>query len=376
MTKFFQYTTKTVEKSIISIGKDCKSFGRWLIKDLKIIPRKCLVITDNNVAQHWLNPVSKSLITAGFTVINYPFDRRSTTDESIKSLGSATKIYGQLLKNNFNRSDLIVALGGGVVGDLAGFCASTFHRGIPIVHYPTSFLAQVDSSIGGKTGLHYKSLTNLLGTYYQPKGIYIDPDTLKTLPKKEFFSGLAEVIKMALITDKNLALFLHQKANAIKNQNQKTLETLIHKTVLLKSSIISQDVNDEGKRLLLNFGHTIGHALETTLDHKGISHGEAVILGMILETNIGYSLKITKPEYIEFQNELIKKFEFKIKFSYYDKKIINKICNNILFDKKKQQNKFRFILPVSLGKGKIVELADLSKVRDFLRNKLSSWNDF
>ena len=245
------------------------------------------------------------------------------------------------------------------------------------LHYPTSLLAQVDSSIGGKNGLHYKNVTNLIGTYYQSKGVYIDLSSLDTLPIGEFFNGLAEIIKIALIYDLNLANYLDKNADKIKKRLPIILRKIIYDSIKLKPQIISSDVKENSIRLLLNYGHTAGQAIETIFKHKNIKHGEAVVLGMIIAAQIGRLLNVTKPDFVSFQNNLLDKFDYlnrirnKINLTNFDNKLlIDQIYNNIFFDKKKRHDTLRFVVPENIGKGRMKEVKEMYIIRTALQSGL------
>ncbi|OJG80130.1 3-dehydroquinate synthase [Enterococcus pallens] len=214
----------------------------------------------------------------GFDVYPYVVD----AGEKTKSLVTANELYDFLTDNDFSRSDSLIGLGGGVIGDLTGFVASTYMRGLSFIQVPTSLLAQVDSSIGGKTGVNCEKAKNLIGTFAQPDGVLIDPNTLQTLPQRRLSEGMAEVIKCALIQDINL---WRQLRKMTKMEDILTnSESIIKKALNVKKHLVERDEFDQGDRLLLNFGHTIGHGLEASENYEMISHGEAVALGMVQMT--------------------------------------------------------------------------------------------
>ncbi|MBQ9673238.1 MAG: 3-dehydroquinate synthase [Ruminococcus sp.] len=237
-------------------------------------PTRVAVITDSNVHNFYTPRVMASLKQAGFIATEFVFKAGETS----KNSKTIEAIYSHLADNNITRSDMIVALGGGVTGDMAGFAAATFMRGIEFVQIPTSLLAQVDSSVGGKTGYDIKQGKNLIGAFWQPSLVLIDPDTLDTLPEKYFYDGMAEVIKYGCI--KSLGLFRQLK----KGVDELDIESTIYKCVSIKRDIVQRDEKESGERKLLNFGHTIGHALEKIYEYKKLSHGEAVAIGMVMMT--------------------------------------------------------------------------------------------
>ena len=205
--------------------------------------------------------------------------------ENSKSLNTAETVYDELIRRGATRDSTVIAFGGGVIGDLAGFVAATYMRGINLVHVPTTLLAQVDSSIGGKTGINHKGAKNIIGAFYQPKFVLTDPEFLAKLPEREFVSGMAEVIKYGLIEDGKLFRLLENNMNKILKRDKKLLEDVICRCCRIKADIVSEDEKEAGKRMVLNFGHTIGHAIESASGYK-LKHGEAVSLGMIAAASI------------------------------------------------------------------------------------------
>lgn len=205
--------------------------------------------------------------------------------ENSKSLKTAEAVYDELIRRGATRDSTIIAFGGGVIGDLAGFVAATYMRGISLVHVPTTLLAQVDSSIGGKTGINHRGAKNIIGAFYQPKLVLTDPEFLAKLPEREFVSGMAEVIKYGLIKDRELFGLLESNARKILERDKKLLEDVIFRCCRIKADIVSEDEKEAGKRMILNFGHTAGHAIESASGYK-LKHGEAVSLGMIAAASI------------------------------------------------------------------------------------------
>ncbi|MEO1769864.1 3-dehydroquinate synthase [Enterococcus sp. 665A] len=266
--------SKTYE---ILVEKDAlKRIGSWTADIWS--SRKIALISDTNVFPHYGQTVVQYLEIQGFDVYPYVVD----AGEKTKSLVTANELYDFLTENDFSRSDSLIGLGGGVIGDLTGFVASTYMRGLSFIQVPTSLLAQVDSSIGGKTGVNCEKAKNLIGTFAQPDGVLIDPNTLQTLPQRRLSEGMAEVIKCALIQDINLWRQLRKmtKMDDILTNS----ESIIKKALNVKKNLVERDEFDQGDRLLLNFGHTIGHGLEASENYEMISHGEAVALGMVQMT--------------------------------------------------------------------------------------------
>ncbi len=237
-------------------------------------PTRVAVITDSNVHALYSQNVIASLKQSGFIVSEFVFKAGETS----KNFKTIEAIYAHLADNNITRTDMILALGGGVTGDMAGFAAATYLRGIEFIQIPTSLLAQVDSSVGGKTGYDIKQGKNLIGAFWQPSLVLIDPDTLSTLPERYVHDGMAEVIKYGCI--KSVGLFRLLK----KGMEELDIENIIYRCVSIKRDIVQRDETEAGERKLLNFGHTIGHALEKIYEYKKLSHGEAVAIGMVMMT--------------------------------------------------------------------------------------------
>lgn len=269
--------------------------------------------------------------------------------ESSKSREMKEKIEDRLLDDKFGRDSLIIAIGGGVIGDLSGFIASTFNRGIPIIHVPTTLLAMVDSSIGGKTAINTKHGKNLIGTTYQPNAVFADMDFLQTLSDEEFRNGLAEVIKMAIIMDKNLFESLEKNHKKILARDKGILQEIIKRNIELKLEVVEQDAEEKGLRQILNFGHTFGHALEAYCQYK-IKHGFGVSQGILVESKIA-ALKgsIGKSEE-EKISSLLEKFGFPLSI---DSNIEpEKILEIMASDKKSRNQRPRFVMLDGIGKTK------------------------
>lgn len=246
--------------------------------------KRVTIISDSNVAALYKWRVINSLSQAGFEVTTHVFP----AGEESKNLNTIAEMYNTLANFGMTRKDIVVALGGGVTGDMAGFAAATYLRGIDFIQIPTSLLAQVDSSVGGKTGVDIAQGKNLVGAFHQPKAVLIDPDTLDTLPDLYVRDGMAEVIKYGCIKDAAFFENLEQK-NALEH-----IEDVIEVCVSIKRDVVSRDEREAGERMLLNFGHTLGHSIEKLYDFKGISHGMAVAIGMVLISRAGEKQGITQ----------------------------------------------------------------------------------
>jgi len=248
-----------------------------LLENTALTPGRALLVSDENVAAHYRTPLTAVLEEAGWTVkpIVLP------PGESTKSAAHLHRIYDEALGWGLDRQTPVFALGGGVVGDLAGFAAATLLRGLPLVQLPTSLLAQVDASVGGKTAINHDAGKNLIGAFYQPRLVCADPDTLDTLPMDEYTGGMAEVVKHALIGDVDLMEFLETHLVPVfSRRDREAIGETIERAVRVKANIVAADERESGRRALLNFGHTVGHAIERVAGYGTFSHGEAVAVGM------------------------------------------------------------------------------------------------
>lgn len=244
---------------------------------------QAMLISDSNVFPLYGERVSASLERAGFAVSTFVFP----AGEPSKQISTVCQMYQALAEKGFTRTDFIVTLGGGVTGDMGGFAAATYLRGIPFIQVPTTLLSQVDASVGGKTGVDLPFGKNLVGAFHQPEAVLTDPDTLKTLPEHFFRDGMGEVVKYGCISDQPLFQAL-EAGTALEN-----LEDLLARCVASKKSFVEEDTRDTGLRMILNFGHTFGHALEKLHNFEGLSHGEAVGIGMVLASRVGEELSVT-----------------------------------------------------------------------------------
>jgi 3-dehydroquinate synthase len=259
------------------LGKHCARLG---------LGGRCAIITDTNVGKRFAKPAFDSLAREGFApaLVVVP------AGETAKSLKSVQACYNRLAAQRLERKSFIVALGGGVVGDLAGFVAATYLRGVPFVQVPTTLLAQVDSSVGGKVGVNLKAGKNLVGAFHQPRLVLCDLDTLKTLPEREFRSGLAEVVKYGVIYDADLFRRIEQQAGGLLARDAKLLKSVVARCCEIKAAVVGEDETESGPRQILNFGHTIGHALEAVSGYGRYLHGEAIAIGQTLAAQLSVKL--------------------------------------------------------------------------------------
>jgi len=343
--------------------------GKLIKKNLPDV-KKISIISDNKLSKKILTKLLRSL--KGYNVKLF----KLSANEKNKSLSVANKIIQQLLKNNFNRSDCLIAFGGGVLGDLSAFVSSLTKRGIKFVNIPTTLLAQVDASIGGKTGINADQGKNLIGTFYQPDFIISDPIVLKSLPKREIISGYAEILKHALILDKKFFMWLVKNGKKIvEEKNKRLLINAIFKSCKIKSSIVSKDEKEKDLRMILNFGHTFAHGFESAKNFsKKLNHGEAVLLGMIAAGDLSNKKKLLSLGELT----LIKKHYENLKLlmnikKFFKKNEVNKIINFMKKDKKNISNKISLILLKKIGKttkpGQIA-LKDL-EIKKFLNSYYS-----
>ncbi|GIR47674.1 MAG: 3-dehydroquinate synthase [Alphaproteobacteria bacterium] len=289
--------------------------------------------------------------------------------EKIKTFDGYKNLAEKLIKNNVNRKSVIIAIGGGTLGDLAGFVASTVLRGLDFFLIPTTLLSQVDSSIGGKNGINTIYGKNLLGTFYQPKEVLIDISVLNSLPKKEIKSGYAEIIKHALIKDYSFFCWLEKNANKLLNLNKSILEKAIYKSIMIKLFYVKKDEKEfllnNNSRAMLNFGHTIGHAIESHYNYKKFNHGEAISIGMITEAKISNYLGLLSSNELERIIIHFKKCRLKI----YDNILKDKILiKKITKDKKNFQNNINFSLIDKIGSSIFYKKLDKNKVYKILQN--------
>lgn len=302
------------------------------------------VVTNPTVAGLYLNPVQEALARSGFRVTSILV----ADGEGHKSLKSLSAIYDQLVKARFERSSCLLALGGGVIGDLAGFAAATFLRGIPYVQVPTTLLAQVDSSVGGKTGVNHREGKNLIGAFYQPKAVLIDVEVLRTLPRRELLAGLAEVIKYGIIEDAALFALLEEKLEKLLALDRGLLEEAIAASCSIKARVVEKDEREEDYRSVLNFGHTIGHALEALTAYEKFLHGEAVAIGMAQAAAISVGQGLCDAESLGRIHRLIKKagLPTAIPSNINTPELVKKME----VDKKAAGGKIKFVLCAGIGK--------------------------
>ncbi len=286
--------------------------------------------------------------------------------EEYKDLLWIYYIHGELLKARFDRNSLLIAFGGGVVGDITGFIASTYMRGIRYMQVPTTLLAQVDSSVGGKTGVNHPLGKNMIGSFYQPSLVLIDVDTLRTLPKREFYAGMAEIIKYGVIADSKLFDYLATNMEDILSLGD-GLINIIRRSCEIKAEVVSKDEREGGLRAILNFGHTIGHAIETITGYKRFLHGEAVAIGMCAAADLAVMIKIFRKDEAARLRALVEMYSLPSRVP--EDLNVSEMMNAMEVDKKVNAGKLRFIVPESIGKVRIEEDVDRELIREVLQSK-------
>ncbi len=323
---------------------------------------RVLIVTNPVVNRHYGATVSNSLRQAGFhpSVVVLP------AGERFKNANSVHKIYNAALEHQLERSSLIVALGGGVIGDIAGFAAATWLRGIPFVQIPTTLLAMVDASIGGKTGINHKQGKNLIGAFHQPHLVWIDPQVLQTLPPREFRAGMAEVIKYGVIWDRELwqLLLSAERLDTFGYIPPPLLQQILYRCAKAKAEVVSQDEREGGLRAILNYGHTIGHAIESATNYQQFNHGEAVALGMLCAGMIARELDLWSENEYQQQYTLITraKLPTRLPATIDHQAILARLHN----DKKVTAGKIKFILPKAIANVIITDAVPPSSITNAL----------
>jgi len=313
-----------------------------------LAPRPALIVTDSIVAQRYLPAVRDSLVAAGFAVgtITVPPGEASKCHEQL------LRIYQACYDARLERSSLLVALGGGVIGDLAGFAAASYLRGLPFVQMPTTLLSQVDSSIGGKTGVNLPGGKNLVGAFHQPSLVLADVDVLASLDDRQMATGLAEIVKHAVIRDAGLFARLERDADALWRRDPALLESVVACNCRIKAEVVAADEHEGGLRAILNYGHTVGHAIEQAAGYGQYTHGEAVALGMIAEAELARGRGLLTAADADRQRKLIERFGLPTQLGA--PLPAETLTAAMLRDKKVQSGRVRFVLPAGLGRVDIV----------------------
>ncbi|MGT2783875.1 3-dehydroquinate synthase [Streptococcus merionis] len=338
---------------VIEKGSIAKA-GQWAANLWK--PQKVVIITDNRVKGLYAQKVQASFEESGFEVAVFDFPE----GEAQKNLVTVHQVYEFLVKAGMTRSDGIVALGGGVVGDLAGFVASTYMRGIHFLQIATSLTAQVDSSIGGKTGVNTPFAKNMVGTFAQPDGVLIDPEVLSTLGRRELIEGMGEVIKYGLIADKQLWHLLESMSGV--EDILPNAEQIIYHSCQVKRQHVVEDELDNGIRLYLNFGHTIGHAIEQTAGYGKIMHGEAVAIGMVQISRVAEKKGLMPVGITDQIIAMCQKFGLPTDYEPWE---IDALYNALVHDKKARGSKIKTVIVPELGRARLNAI-DLEEMKEYL----------
>lgn len=322
--------------------------------------KRIMIVSNPVVASHYLAPLRKSLMDAGFHV-----DEILLPDgEAYKTLDTWQRIFDALLACQHGRDTTLVALGGGVIGDMVGFAAACYQRGVDFVQVPTTLLAQVDSSVGGKTGVNHPAGKNMIGAFHQPKAVLIDVATLSTLPDREFSAGMAEVIKYGLIADPGFLAWLEANMAALMGRNPDILIEAVARSCENKARIVGQDEREHGVRAILNLGHTFGHAIEASQGYGQWLHGEAVAAGMMLALRLSVHLDwLTAPEVLRLER-LLKQAGLPVKAP--EGMSADEFLKYMKVDKKVQQGRIRLVLLKSIGQAVVTDEVTPAQIRAFL----------
>lgn len=347
-----------MEKLFVDLGKNSydilfsDSFSGLILalSDIKA-PQKLLIVTDTNVEKLYADEVKTILTQNGYDTAVYAFE----AGEEHKNMDSILGICGACIEHGLDRKSMIIALGGGVVGDMAGFAAAIYMRGIDFVQIPTTLLSQSDSSVGGKTGIDFASGKNILGAFHQPRLVYINVSTLKTLPDEQFVSGMGEVIKHGIIRDKEFFAYLKDNFEKIKALDSETLIKMDKSNCAIKADVVMQDEKEMGLRAILNFGHTIGHAVESAYDFKK-THGECVGIGMIAASYIAAERGLISDKELAEIEAMLTMYGFETRVKLPDNDTVFEIMQK---DKKKISGKLKFVLPVRIGE--VTQTTDVTR---------------
>lgn len=322
----------------VTLKKECDNSYEVTIDDLSIhsFDTKVAIVTNTTVANLHLKTLLSRITAKTLNIIIIP------DGEEYKNLKTIEYILDKMFEYKLDRKSILIAFGGGVVGDMTGFAASIYQRGIDFIQIPTTLLSQVDASVGGKTGINNKYGKNLLGAFHQPKAVYIDTAFLKTLPQREFNAGFAEIVKMAVTFDSELFDFLE---NADLS-NSDMLTRTVAKCVQLKAEIVSKDEKEMGIRAALNYGHTFGHVIENETNYSEFLHGEAVAIGMVMANALACELGFMTSDEASRVKRLLQKYDLPISYTIKD---IDDFYEHFFLDKKSANDKIKFILPKHLG---------------------------
>ncbi len=341
----------------IYITADYESLGKCLLSAR--IGNKLVIVTDTNVDRHQSEGVIKVLEGSGFEIHKYVIK----AGEESKNLDTIRELYKFLVEAKLDRKSTLLALGGGVVGDITGFAAATFLRGINFVQVPTTLLAQADSSVGGKVGVDFEGSKNIIGAFYQPKFVYINVNTLKTLPEREMKSGLAEVVKHGIIMDADFFEYINYNVKKIYRFDSDVLQFMAKTNCSIKAKVVEEDEKESGLRAILNFGHTIGHAIESVSNFE-LLHGECVSIGMVGAFKMAQQYGMVEEKTVLRVIEVLKKIGLP---THYEEMDIDRVYEQMFYDKKIKDNKLHFILPKGIGEVVECSIDDAGRIKSVLR---------
>jgi len=359
--------TKTQNYSMI-IGSDLTKKISKILFSNSLIFKNCLLVVDSKIPKRKILEIKKSLKNKKI------FSFLLKAKENNKNIKSVDKILKILLEKNFSREDCLISIGGGITGDIAGFAASQFKRGLKFINIPTTLLAQVDSSVGGKTGVNTKYGKNLIGSFYQPNLVISDIEFLKTLPKREIICGYGEILKHSLIANRKFYYYLTKNCEKILQLSSPYIDNSIYESCKIKKEIVEKDERESGLRKILNFGHTFAHAYEASLNYsRKLNHGEAVILGMNTALNFCFDNKlIKKRDYESIMHHIINtKLPSSLK-KFFKKKDAHKILSFMQSDKKNRSNQINLVLLKKIGNPVINKEYSKDKILKFLKKELSN----
>lgn len=323
-----------------SLMSDSETLSRYLLK------KRILIVTNETVAPLYLNQVQDTMASFGevYSVI-------LPDGEQFKDLRHLDAIFSALLQRNYGRDSVLVALGGGVIGDMTGFAAACYQRGIDFIQIPTTLLSQVDSSVGGKTAVNHPLGKNMIGAFYQPQIVIIDTDCLKTLPAREFAAGMAEVIKYGIMWDAEFFQWLEDNVQALKSLDTQALVYVISRCCEIKADVVSQDETEQGVRALLNLGHTFGHAIEAEMGYGNWLHGEAVAAGTVLAAQTAKSLGLVDESIVRRIVQLFQAFDLPVKAP--ESMDFDSFIQHMRRDKKVLGGQIRLVLPTAIGRAEV-----------------------
>lgn len=356
---------------VVKVNLDKRSYSIYI--DYNILYKKSLfkeyitstqvlIVTNKTISPLYLKEVEQHLSGINYDVVILP------DGEIYKSIESLNIVITKLLENKYSRTCLLVALGGGVIGDLTGFVAACYLRGVDFIQIPTTMLSFVDSSVGGKTAVNHPLGKNMIGAFYQPKTVIIDPRVLSTLSDRQLSAGLAEVIKYGLIMDSHFFCWLEDNIEAVLNRDNEALIYTIEQSCINKSKVVTKDEKEKGLRAILNFGHTFGHAIETALSYKEWLHGEAVACGMLIAAELSSRLGLLSTEEVSRIRKILKRANLPTKI--HKNIYLEQMLKNMQVDKKAKEGIIYLILLDEIGKAKIISSYSNNQltatIKDFL----------